>query len=202
MTIDSFDFKSLQTRIDAIKQEGKENTEFTYEFIECLLDRYNLKECTPENHELQDVPDIILEKILQGKAPTKEELLLMDSDTQNYLLFELIYFCGMGMIASFDYHNNDITNSENSEETPTFDVILSMRDLTQAHYLGSYMVAALTLLMGSIPSPELIELLTNNFSLNEEQIEKNFVTISEISASIIMKYREEVDFWCGKKDAE
>jgi hypothetical protein len=64
------------------------------------------------------------------------------------------------------------------------------------------MVAALTLLMGSIPSPELIELLTNNFSLNEEQIEKNFVTISEISASIIMKYREEVDFWCGKKDAE
>lgn len=192
MTIDAFDFKSLQTRIDSIKEEGKENTDFTYEFIECLMDRYNLKESTPKEHELEDVPDSILEKITQGELPSKEELLLMDPDAQNYLLFELIYFCGMGMIASFDYQNQE---EGEEEETPIFDAILAMRDFSPAHYLGSYITAAMTLLMGCIPSPAMIQLLTNDFSMDEEQMQQNFITFSEISASILVKYREECDFW-------
>ena len=191
MTIDAFDFKSLQSRIDTIKEEGKENTDFTHEFIECLLDRHNLKECTPHEHELLDVPEVVMEKIIQGEVPTKEELLLMDLDTQNYLLFELIYFCGMGMIASFDYQEG----GDESEETPIFDAILSMREISPSHYMASYITAAMTLLMGCMPSPAMIQLLTDNFSLDEEQLQQNFVTFSEIAASILVKYREECDYW-------
>lgn len=190
MTTDSFDLKSLQSRIEMIKEEGKEVTDFTHEYLTFLIDRYGLEDYVPDNCELEDVPEIIIEKILKGEVPSKDEILLMDSDVQNYFLFEMIYLCGMGVIARFDYNNDPDPNNPG-----LFDAILEMRDMSPAHFMGGYITAVLTLLMGCIPSFPIIELLTNNFSCEEEQLEQNMLTFSELAASLIGKYREDQEFW-------
>jgi hypothetical protein len=211
MTADAFDLKSLQSRIENIKEEGKETTDFTYEYIECLMVRHDLKDCVPEDYELEDVPDIILEKICKGEIPSKEELLLMDNETQNYLLFELIYFCGMGAIAAYEHSvsesseskksEEDELDSENEEEFSFFESILEMRDISPAHYMGSYLAAALALLMCSIPSFPFIELLTSEFDESNDQMQQNLVTFSEIAASILTRHKEDKMYW-GIEDEE
>ena len=44
-----FDLNLLQSRINQIKEDGKEDSEFTRQFIECLMVRHDLSECLPED---------------------------------------------------------------------------------------------------------------------------------------------------------
>ncbi len=194
----SIDLKSLQSRINEIKQEGEEITDFTYDFLECLMERHDLNECLPEDIELEDVPDQIIDTLRKGKIPTKEELILISPDIQNFMCFELIWICGMGAIASY---GADEDGNEEEGIPSTFDTILAMRDVSAAHNVASYIIAVLALLMSQIPSEEMIESITNNFDDSEAQVQANMDNFVEFASAIITRYREDKAYYGTPKES-
>lgn len=194
----SIDLKSLQSRINEIKKEGEEITDFTYDFLECLMERHDLSECLPEDIELEDVPDHIIDTLRKGKIPTKEELILISPDVQNFMCFELIWICGMGAIASY---GADEDGNEEEGIPSTFDAILAMRDVSPSHNVASYIIAVLALLMSQIPSEEMIESITNNFDCSEVQIQTNMDNFVEFSSAIITRYREDKAYYGTPKES-
>lgn len=190
MNTESLDLNSLRARINDIKKEGEESTDFTIGFLECLMFRHDLVDCLYEDIELENVPDMILDKLKIGDIPTKDEVILMSSDAQNHLCFELIWLCGMGALSSYGADND----SEGEDGPSTLDIILSMSDISHAHYMGTYLIAALTLLMAQIPTQELISSLTNDFDCADEQLEKNMDIFVELASSIITRYREDLAY--------
>jgi hypothetical protein len=194
----SIDLKSLQSRINEIKKEGEEITDFTYDFLECLMERHDLSECLPEDIELEDVPDHIIDTLRKGNIPTKEELILISPDVQNFMCFELIWICGMGAIASY---GADEDGNEEEGIPSTFDAILAMRDVSPAHNVASYIIAVLALLMSQLPSEEMIESITNNFDCSEEQIQTNMDNFVEFSSAIITRYREDKAYYGTPKES-
>jgi hypothetical protein len=188
----SIDLKSLQSRINEIKKEGEEITDFTYDFLECLMERHDLNECLSEELELEDVPDHIIDTLQKGKIPTKEELILISPDVQNFMCFELIWICGMGAIASY---GADEDGNEEEGIPSTFDTILAMRDVSTAHSIASYIIAVLALLMSQIPSEDMIESITNNFDDSEMQIQTNMDNFVEFASAIITRYREDKAYY-------
>lgn len=194
----SIDLKSLQSRINEIKKEGEEITDFTYDFLECLMERHDLSECLPEDIELEDVPDHIIDTLRKGSIPTKEELILISPDVQNFMCFELIWICGMGAIASY---GADEDGNEEEGIPSTFDAILAMRDVSPAHNVASYIIAVLALLMSQLPSEEMIESITNNFDCSEEQIQTNMDNFVEFSSAIITRYREDKAYYGTPKES-
>jgi hypothetical protein len=191
MTTD-FDLKALQSRINEIREEGEEITDFTYDFIECLIKRHCLNDFLWEETELEDVPDSILETIREGKVPSKDELILLSPDTQNFLCFELIWICGMAALACY---GADDDGDEEEEEPSTLDVILSMKEESPAHYIASYLIAVMTLLMGQIPSQDLIICMTNDFDESEEQLQKNMTSFVELSSAVLTRYHEDLGYF-------
>lgn len=187
MPEDSINLQYLQSRINDIRKEGQESVDFTIEFIECLMERHDLMESIPDDFELDDVPDIILDSLRKGEIPTKEQIILMDTDIQNYFLFELIWLCGMTAIA---YYTSD-EKSENGEQSNTFDVILSMLQVSPGHATGCYLICVFTLLMGQIPSETMISNITNNFSDDFDQCQKNMDYFVELSSSVLTRYKED-----------
>jgi|LauGreDrversion4_2_1035121.scaffolds.fasta_scaffold00086_62 hypothetical protein len=191
------DLKSLQSRINEIKKEGEEITDFTYDFLECLMERHDLSDCLPEEIELEDVPDHIIDTLRKGNIPTKEELILISPDVQNFMCFELVWICGMGAIASY---GADEDGNEEEGIPSTFDAILAMRDVSVAHNIASYIIAVLALLMSQIPSEEMIESITNNFDDSEAQIQTNMDNFVEFSSAIITRYREDKAYYGTPKE--
>jgi hypothetical protein len=194
----SIDLKSLQSRINEIKKEGEEITDFTYDFLECLMERHDLNECLPEDIELEDIPDHIIDTLRKGKIPTKEELILISPDIQNFMCFELIWICGMGAIASY---GADEDGNEEEGIPSTFDTILAMRDVSSAHNIASYIIAVLALLMSQVPSEEMIESITNNFEDSDTQIQTNMDNFVEFASAIITRYREDKAYYGTPKES-
>jgi hypothetical protein len=186
MSEETIDLKSLQSRINEIKEEGQESADFTIEYINCLMERHDLKDSIPDDYELEDVPDSILEMLSMGKIPTKEQIILMDSDTQNFLLFELIWLCGMTAISFY-------TSEEEVEEGEpgTFDVILGMMHVSPGHWTACYLICVLSLLMAKVPSEDMIAKITNDFSDDPEQCQKNMDYFIEFASSVLTRYNED-----------
>ena len=188
----SLDLKSLQSRINDIKKEGEEITDFTYDFLGCLMHRHDLNECIPPDFELDDIPDHIFDSLRNGIVPTKEQLIMISPDDQNSMCFELIWICGMGAISSY---GADEDGNEEEGIPSTFDAILTMRDVSQAHNIASYLIAALSLLMSQLPSEEMIENITNNFDESQEQLQNNMDNFVEFASAIITRYREDMMYY-------
>ena len=169
MPEDSINLQYLQSRINDIRKEGQESADFTIEYIECLMRRHDLMESIPEDFELDDVSDSILDTLRKGEIPTKDQIILMDAQVQNYFIFELIWLCGMTAIAYYTSNEND----ESGEETNTFDIILSMLQVSPGHATACYLISVFTLLMSQLPSETMISNITNNFSDDVEQCQKN-----------------------------
>lgn len=195
----SIDLKSLQSRINDIKKEGEEITDFTYDFLSCLMLRHDLAECLPPDFELEDVPDQTIESLRNGIVPSREELILISPDAQNFMCFELIWVCGMGAIAAY---GADEDGDEEEGIPSTFDVILSMRDVSPAHYMGSYLIAVLSLLMCQIPSEDMIERITNDFDCSEEQLQANMDNFVEFASAVITRYREDMMYYGTPKELD
>lgn len=195
----SIDLKSLQSRINDIKKEGEEITDFTYDFLWCLMLRHDLAECLSPDFELEDVPDQIIETLRNGVVPEKEELIMISPDAQNFMCFELIWVCGMGAIASY---GADEDGDEEEGIPSTFDVILTMRDVSPAHNIASYLIAVLSLLMCQLPSEDMIERITNNFDCSEEQLQSNMDNFVEFASAVITRFREDMMYYGTPKELD
>jgi hypothetical protein len=133
----------------------------------------------------------------EGKIPTKEELLPLNSEAQNILLMELIWFCGIQRIALFS------DDEELEEGMPsTFESIIAMRDVSNAHVIGSYLISALTLLMGKIPSTEIMDLLTNNFEDSQQNLQRISTVFLEVCSSILCHYNEDSYYYTLNTDED
>ena len=195
----SIDLKSLQSRINDIKKEGEEITDFTYDYLHCLMERHDLADCLPPDFELEDVPDQIIEDLRNGKVPPKEELIVISPDAQNFMCFELIWVCGMGAIAAY---GADEDGDEEEGIPSTFDVILTMRDVSPAHNIASYLIAVLSLLMCQLPSEAMIERITNNFDCSEDQLQANMDNFVEFASALITRFREDMMYYGTPKELD
>jgi SHS2 domain-containing protein len=193
------DLKSLQSRINDIKKEGEEITDFTYDFLHCLMFRHDLADCLPPDFELEDVPDHIVESLRNGNVPEKEQLLMISPDAQNFMCFELVWVCGMGALAAY---GADEDGDEEEGIPSTFDVILAMRDVSPAHDMASYIIAALTLLMCQVPSEDMIARLTHDFNDDHEQLQQNMDNFVELASAIITRYREDMMYYGKPKELD
>lgn len=183
---EKFDLSSLQSRINDIKKDGQESADFTIEYLECLMQRHDLGDSIPDDYELDGVPEIIFESLRKGEIPSKEEILLMDSDTQNFFLFEMIWICGMTAVGFY-------TSDEELEEGEdgTLDSILAMSSVSPGHWSACYLIAVLSLLMARVPTEDMIASITNNFCDSPEQIQTNMNYFIEFSASVLYRHKED-----------
>jgi hypothetical protein len=188
MMEDKFDIRSLQNRIKEITKESEESSLFSHEFLKCLIERHSLSNIIHEDHEFEDVPDFITEKLVRGEVPTVDQIKLMDVDIQDYLLKDCIWICGMGAISWYSDNLDEYKDIQPS----LFEQFLEFPDISAGHYTASFIVTGLTLLMSDIPSQQLIETLTNNFDDSDEQLEKNVVIFNEICHSILRRYQEDL----------
>lgn len=186
MSEEIIDLKSLQSRINEIKKEGQESADFTIEYLECLMKRHDLKDSIPDDYELEDVPDSVIDCLRKGEIPTRDQIILMDSDTQNFFLFEMIWLCGMTAISFY-------TSEEELEEGEdgTFDIILGMMHISSGHWTACYLICVLSLLMAKVPSEDMISSFTNNFSDDPEQCQKNMNYFIEFASSVLNRYNED-----------
>lgn len=188
---EKFDIKSLQSRIAEVKQEQEVSNNFTQEFLECLLKRHDLKNLIVDDQNFQDVPDSIIEDLKEGIVPSIEKLSVIDVITQDYFLKDCVWLCGMASIAFYSDNNIQYLN----QNPKPFDEIIKMPQMSAAHHSASYIVAALTLLMGDIPSQEIIATLTNNFDESDDQLEKNVEFYNELCVSILRRYQEDQEYY-------
>ena len=200
MSQDKFDIKSLQKRIQEIKTENEHGITFTQEFLKCLFERHNLKEIIHEDQEFEDVPELIVEKIKNGEVPEYHEIALMDIDTQDHLLKDCVWMCGMGAIAWYSQNLEEYKDLE--EEEKPFNQIIKMPDMGIGYHSASFLIAAFTMLMADVPSEELIVTLTNNFSDDEKQVEKNFELFNELCLGIYRRYEEDLSMYELEEDEE
>lgn len=188
---DKFDIKALQSRIAEVKKETEESTEFSLQFLECLLRRHDLANILHEDFEFDDTPDEVTEALKKGEIPKKEDLDKMTTEAQDYLVKDCVYMCGLGAISW--YGDN---NPEYKEIDPKpFDEIIEMPDTSSGHHTASYIVAGLTLLFADIPSQRTIELLTNNFDCSLEQLEENMEYYNELCITILKRYHEDLEYY-------
>ncbi len=176
----------LLERINKIKKQGEKSTEFTLECLQCLLERHDLKYSIHPDFEVDDVPVVILESLRQGILPTKEQICLLDDEVQCNFIAEMIWVCGMNTIS---YYTRDIPPDEDGETV--LDQFLVMLEVSQSHFVGCYLIAALTLLMGNIPSIEMIETITDNFNDNPQHIAKSQEMFFEFIRAIHSRWKED-----------
>lgn len=181
-----FNLSGLSDRINKIKQEGEESSMFTLEFLNCLLARHDLESALPDDFQIEDIPQTIIESLQQGKVPSKEEIILIDSDLQNSLICELVWLCGMYAVSCY---TSDVTPAEG--EPTYFESVLSMLEVSAGHFIGCYIIAAFSLLMSKVPSIDLVEAITNNFDDSDEQIQKSQEFFVELAAGILLRWKED-----------
>lgn len=175
-----FDVKDLTDRINQIKKSG----DFTREFLECLAERHDLFSSIPSDLNIPDVPASIMKSLHSGEVPTKEDILLMDTEIQTHLVIELIWLCGLQAVSYY------------TEDDPEFiESILAMLDVSDGHYLGCYLISAFTLLMCKVPSMSLIETITNNFDSSPEGLEKSQNIFLETAYSLYLRWIEDKGYY-------
>ena len=185
-----FDLNLLQSRINQIKEEGKEDSEFTRQFIECLMVRHDLSDCLPEDFEIEGVPDTVLESITEGNVPTIDQLNLLNEDDKNWLLIQLVWVCGLAAVSTYCAEEEVEEEDEN-----TFGAVLAMMDVSEAHHAGCYLVCALTLLMGKIPHLEMIEAMTNDFDNDPMMVERSREMFYQLSSGILSRHLEDKQYY-------
>lgn len=192
---DKFDIKALQSRIAEVKKESEETTEFTIQFLECLLNRHDLGNIIHEDHQFEDTPDEVTESIKRGEIPQKEDLIKMTAEAQDYFLKDCVYMCGLGSIS---WYTDNLPQYKNIEPNP-FDEIVEMSNISPAHHTASYIITGLTLLFADIPSQEMIESITNNFDNSPSQLEKNLDFFNEICLNILKRYTEDLHYYADEE---
>jgi len=190
---DKFDIKELQKRIAEVKEETQNLTRFTRKYLECLIKRHDLRNIIFEEQEFEDVPDEITELLKKGEVPSEEQIAMIDDETQDFLLKECVFICGMGAIAYYS------ETEEDSDEPTEFDNILEMTNASPAHYVAVHLIAALTLLFCRIPSFEMIQLLTKDFDQSEEQVQSNLELYNEFCLCVYKRYVEDEDYYDDEK---
>ena len=70
-----------------------------------------------------------------------------------------------------------------------------MRDVSPAHWIGTYMITSLTLLMAQLPSEDSIDALTNNFDESQENLMRISNLFIETCGSIYYRYQEDSYFY-------
>ena len=190
---DKFDIKELQKRIAEVKEETQNLTRFTRKYLECLIKRHDLQNIIFEEQEFEDVPDEITELLKKGEVPSEEQIAMIDEETQDYLLKECVFICGMGAVAYYS------ETEEDSDEPSEFDHILEMTNASPAHYVAVHLIAALTLLFCRIPSFEMIQLLTKDFDQSEEQVQSNLELYNEFCLSVYNRYVEDEEYYDDEK---
>lgn len=188
----NFDLNLLQSRIEQIKEEGKESSEFVHNYIRCLMDRHDLQSCIPADTEIQDIPDSIIQTIVDGEVPTIEALNMISEEDKNWLLIQLVWICGM---AAISVYCEDEESEDSDEEESTFDAILAMMDVSEAHFAGCYLVCALTLLMCKIPPFEMVEAMTDDFSDKPEIILRSKELFYQLCSGIYSRYEEDLMYY-------
>jgi len=188
---EKFDIKALQSRIAEVKKQTEEITEFSLKFLECLLNRHDLKNILYEDHEFDDTPDEVTEALKKGEVPKKEDLSKMTAEAQDYLIKDCVYMCGL---AAISWYGDNLPEYENINPKP-FDEIIEMPDISPGYHTASYIVAGLTLLFADIPSQRTIELLTNGFDSSPEQLEENMEYFNEICVTILKRYQEDLQYY-------
>jgi hypothetical protein len=183
----NFDINELQKRIQEVKQEEEESTTFTLNFLECLIKRHDLNNMIDDQQQFEDVPNSIVQYLSDGKIPPKEEIELLSPETQDYLVKDCVFICGMGAIS---YYSDNNPIYKDMEPRP-FDAIIEMPNISPGHHTSAYIVAALALLFADIPAQDMLELITNKFSSEHEQLEKNVETFNELCVSILKRYNED-----------
>lgn len=191
MTSEKFDLKTLQSRIQQLKRETEETVCLTYGILECLFIRHGLREIISSEQNFDNVPEEIVDKIKNGELPSKEDLSTLDVETQDSLIKQLVWICGMGTIAwQCENWNEEVMGGENP-----FEVIISMCDVDEGHYAATYLITAFTLLLGHIPSPHLIVVLTNNYSSEPECLNSTLEIFNELCISILSRYNEDREMY-------
>lgn len=188
---DKFDIKALQSRIAEVKKESEETTEFTMQFLECLMGRHDLANVIHEEQEFDDAPDEVNQALRKGELPKKEDLAKMSTETQDYLMKDCVYMCGLGAIS---WYGDNLPQYQDVDPKP-FDEIIMMPDISPGHHTASYIVAGLTLLFADIPSQKMIEALTNNFDSSPDQLEENMEYFNEICVLILKRYTEDLEYY-------
>ncbi len=191
MSNENFDIESLQNRIAEVKKENEESSNFTRIFLECLLRRHDLSKILHEDHKFEDVPEIINAKLRNGELPSEEEISQMDIDTQDYLIKDCIWVCGMGAIAWYAENEKSYAGMEPNP----FEEIIKMPDISVGHHSASYIVAVFAILHCGIPSQEMIAAITNNFDSSQEQLEKNNQYYSDLCYSVLKRYQEDLEYY-------
>lgn len=188
---DKFDIKALQSRIAEVKKESEETTEFTLQFLECLLKRHDLGNVIHDEHEFDDTPEEVNDALKRGELPQKEDLAKMTTDAQDYLIKDCVYMCGLGAIS---WYGDNLPQYEEIDPKP-FDEIIVMPDISPGHHTASYIVAAFSLIFADVPSQKMIEVLTNNFDSSSEQLEENMELFNELCVTILKRYREDLEYY-------
>jgi hypothetical protein len=183
----NFDISELQKRIQEVKQEEEESTAFTLNFLECLIERHDLTNMIDEEHQFEDVPNSIIDCLRGGKVPSKEQIESLSPEVQDYFVKDCVFICGMGAVS---YYSDNNPIYKDMDPRP-FDTIIEMPNISPGHHTSAYIVAALTLLFADIPTQDMLELLTNKFSSEHEQLEKNVETFNDLCVSIIKRYNED-----------
>jgi hypothetical protein len=190
---DKFDIKELQKRITEVKQETDRLTKFTRKYLECLIKRHDLQNIIYEEHMFEDVPSEIVELLKRGELPSENQIAMMDEETQDYLLKECVFICGMGAVAYYsDMMEDDVEPTE-------FDNIIEMSNLSPGHYLATHLIAALALLYCRIPSFEMVQVLTQDFGNSEQQLQQSLEFYNELCVSIYNRYLEDEEYYGNEK---
>lgn len=186
-----FNISALNQRIAEVKRESDECTKFTVEFIDCLLKRHDLQNMIQIDQQFENIPQSVVEKIFDGKVPTFDELFLIDIDSQDAFIKDLVWICGMGAIS---WYCDNEEQYKDMDPKP-FDEIIKMPEISVGHHSASFIIAALVLLTATVPPSMVIELLTNDFDSGEEQLEKNAIIYNDLCFCILKRFKEDLNYF-------
>lgn len=115
---------------------------------------------------------------------------MMDSETQNSLLFELIWLCGMTAVS---YYTKDEELEEG--EPSTVQAIFEMSKESPGHMLAMYLISVLSLLMGQLPSQRMIETITSDYSDDDDQMQRNVDMFIEWGSAVLTRHQEDMIYF-------
>jgi hypothetical protein len=157
------------------------------------MDRHDLQHAIPDDYDFGDVPESIIQTLRSGDIPTEDEITIIDVDTQNFLCFELVFLCGLCAVVR--YGGTDPVKTENGDSDSVWDVIWQMRSLSEHHYIATYIISALTLLMGQIPSQRLSTQMVSNLAEDDNQLQRNMDYFVELCSAILTRYLEDSEYY-------
>lgn len=196
--IDELDLKKLNTMTAFLKAESEYTSQFTIGFIECLIYRYNLDTALFDGIEIEGFPDELISMIQRGEVPSQDDLLSLDSNEQNNFIITLVWYAGLQRIKEFSSYDE-----QQEDGVPSFvDQFLVMGDISSAHRAGSYLMAALTLLMACIPSPDFMDAITNNFEDSPYNVKRITGMFVEICGSLYQRYYEDNHYYGIEQEDE